>query len=78
MKNGKLIAKLSESLTLEEIAVMAELNKALLLVDETDFDDEKKKLLKEKINTLIQDTANHAKIVAGIIKDVANSDEKEY
>jgi len=78
MEKENLIKKLSEALILEETTLMAELNQALSFIDGSDFDSDKKSEIRKKINYLIEDSAEHAGLVAKLIKKVSASNETDF
>lgn len=76
MKKEDLIKKLSDGISMEEIFLMSEANRALLLVEDSDLKE--KDELKEKIGFLIQGNIKHASMIIKLIKKVVASNETEF
>lgn len=78
MKRDDLINKLSDALTLEEVTLMKLLNQAIMLVDNSGFDSDKKALMEKKINYLVRETSEHTQIISKLIKQVVSSSEPTF
>jgi len=70
MKKADLIKELSNAMSMEELNLMAELNQAVIYLDNSDFDSDKKNQIRKKINILMTDTAKHAKSFVNLIRMV--------
>ena len=68
MKNRDIIKMLSESLSIEEIPMISNLEELRGLVNNSSLDDSAKAKMLKHIGHLIKDTLQHARIITGLIK----------
>ncbi len=72
MKNNNLIKMLSESLSVEEIPMISNLEELRDMVNSSNLDSSVKAGMIKRIEHLIKDTLLHGKIIAKLIRDTAN------
>ena len=68
MKNRDLIKMLSESLSIEEIPMISNLEELRGLVNNSSLDSSAKAKMLKHMGHLIKDTLQHARIITGLIK----------
>ena len=68
MKNRDLIKMLSESLSVEEIPVISNLEELKAIVDNSNISGLAKAKMLKHIDHLIKDTLQHARIITRLIK----------
>ena len=72
MKNEEIIKMLNEGLSLEEIPTISNLEELKGLIEQSNLDNSIKLNLNKRLNCLIKDTLNHAKIITNLIQEIEN------
>lgn len=73
MKKDELILMLEEGLSLEEIPILNKLEEVEDLINQTGFDNEIEKKLKQITKHLKKETIEHSRIFSNLIKDAVKT-----
>lgn len=78
MKKNELLSFLNTGISNEEIGALALCREIIEMVDNSNLDEKSKVEIKERLNLLIKDSLEHAKLFTSLLKDVLASEEDEF
>lgn len=78
MKRNELLSFLNASVSNEEIGTIAICREIIEMVDSSNLDEKSKLEIKGRLNFLIKDSLEHAKMFTSLLKEVLGSKEDEF